>query len=123
MIILTYIVVAVLYTSIRLYLAINSLKKDKLDKFIALSAFISSAKEALSTGIGTTLKKKYWNWYMISFMYIPLFIIISQFVFPFSLLSIARKLLFGKNDIEKMDESYQRSQEFMRNEGCENNFK
>lgn len=96
--------------------------KNKMDtnpQFQMIKGMMLSFKSAQS------LKKKICNPVTIIFGLFPFIIIISQIIFPFTIISLLKKLIFGKSKLEKeaeaeqiaMGQSFSQVQDFLKNEG------
>ena len=120
---ITYIVIAVIFQTIYTIISYKkALKKFKQKhEYDFLKHFY---EDFFSSPSMRSLKLKIWNWYTIMFVFIPMSIFICQFLFPFSLLSIIKKLLGYKSKLQKevdieekeMDEASKKHDEFMRTE-------
>lgn len=96
--------------------------KNKMDtnpQFQMIKGMVLSFKSAQS------LKKKIWNPITIVFFVVPIFIIISQIIFPLTIISLLKKLIFGKSKLDKeaeaeqmaMGQSFSQAKDFLKNEG------
>lgn len=116
--IIIYALVASLTSAIQLIYGLKKLKSvDKTHQYIAMMKKVFSQMASFQN-----MKKKVWNWYMISFVYVPMGLIVSQFIFPITILTFFRKLIFGKTKLEKkaaiekqkFEELANESEEFMK---------
>lgn len=124
-ILLIYLIVSVIYEGITFIISWKQFKK-KLDGTpqLQMLKMMFSATASMEN-----LKKKFLNWYTIGFVGVPFLIIISPFLFPYTLFGHLRRLIFGKTKLEKRaeeeqkqyDEARKRSEDFMRNEGRQPN--
>lgn len=116
---LIYSIVAVVFEAI---FTLIEWKKAKsyISKNIQVQQFLQAF---LSVPTFQNLYQKIWNWYTMIFIGGPLFIIVSQFLFPYSLFLKTRRLLFGKTKLEKESDKHkkamERTDEWMKNEGEE----
>lgn len=122
---LIYIITSVVYECFNVFFSYKKIKK-KINERPDLKDFINIYKTSfLNSKNGQYLKSKVWNWYIVSFVYVPMFIVISQFLFPFSLFSHLRKLIFGKSELQKeaedeskkYEDAKKKSDEWLKNEG------
>lgn len=122
---LIYIIISVIYECVSVIFGYKKIKK-KINERPDLQNFINVYKTSfLNTKNGQYIKSKVWNWYVIPFVYVPMFIIISQFLFPFSLFSHLRILIFGKSELQKeaeneskkYEDAKKESDDWLKNEG------
>lgn len=117
--IIIYVAFAFGFEAIHLLFVWRKFKK-KMDEpqFQMVKGVVMSIKSAQS------LKKKIFNPFTLIFIGIPMLIIISPFLFPLTIISMIKKLLFGKSKLEKqaeaemnaLSEARRRSEQFMRTE-------
>jgi|ERR1700741_1286431 len=117
---ITYFIISVIFELFAIYFGWKSLKKK-----MAGNPMISMAKASiLSLASGQLLKKKLISIPIIAVVFIAL-LIAAPIIFPFSLFSKIKKLIFGKSKLEKQaeaegkaqEEAYNKSQEWLKNEG------
>lgn len=98
----------------------------KIKEAIAKDATLQMIKNmVLSSASGKLLKKYLFHWYGFVFVGIPLLVIISPLLFPYTLYSWLRSLIFGKSKLEKaaeaeakaMEAAEAESKKFMETEG------
>lgn len=113
-----YCTVAILHESITFYLNYKKVKvKLKNNEMIRVIKNI-----ATDTNSGKFMKRKV-VFYAIIFT--PILLLMFLIMFPFSVLSLIKKAIFGKSKLEKeaeaesqmMEESKRRSEEWLKNEG------
>lgn len=119
-ILLIYIAVAFVFEAIFFYFMWRKFKK-KMDEpqFQMVKGIVMSIKSAQA------LKKKIWNPFTLIFAGIPILALVSPFIFPLTLISMLKKLIFGKSKLEKeaeaeqkaMEEAQRKAAEFMKTEG------
>lgn len=121
-ILLIYTAVAFVFEAIFFYFMWRKFKK-KMDEpqFQMVKGIVMSIKSAQA------LKKKIWNPFTLIFAGIPILALVSPFIFPLTLISMLKKLIFGKSKLEKeaeaeqkaMEEAQRKAAEFMKTEGHE----
>ena len=124
-----YAVIAVIFEAIYIYIEFKK-GLNKLKQKPEYEHYKSFYKAIFSTASMMLLKSKIWNWYTITFVFIPLFIFVSPFLFPSSLFSLIKKVfgykskLENKADIEEKlsEEASIKAKEWMENEGDINPF-
>jgi hypothetical protein len=97
-IISSYIIVALAYEVIYLFIAWKSVK-NRASNSLMVEVF---KQHFLSSATGRNFKKKYWNWYTKCFIVIPAIIIICLFIFPIDIFHRLNKLIFGGSRLQKM---------------------
>lgn len=119
---LIYAAVAFVFEAVFLYFMYRKFKK-KMDEpqFQMIKGVVMSIKSA------QVLKEKIFNPFTLIFVGLPILAVISPFLFPLTIASILRKLIFGKSKLEKeaeaeqnmMAQSQKISDQFMKTEGME----
>lgn len=119
---LIYAAVAFVFEAVFLYFMYRKFKK-KMDEpqFQMIKGIVMSIKSAQA------LKEKVWNPFTLIFVGLPILALISPFLFPLTIASMLRKLIFGKSKLEKeadaeqnmMAQAQKMSDQFMKTEGME----
>ncbi len=121
---IAYIILSVVFESIYLFFGIKNFK-NKLKLKPEYAQYTSIYYALLERPSIQLLKQRLWNWYTITFIFTPLFIILSPFLLPPSLFSLIKKLFGYKSKLEKeaeieeksAEEARIRAEEWMKNEG------
>lgn len=115
-----YVAIAFAFEAIFFFFMWRKFKK-KMDEpqFQMIKGMVMSIKSAQA------LKQKIFNPFTLIFLGIPILVLISPFLFPLTIISMLKKMIFGKSKskeekyAEAMEEARLRSQEFMSTEGRE----
>ena len=117
-----YVAIAFVFEAIFLYYMWGKFKK-KMDspQFQMIKGMVANINSFQA------LKKKIFNPFTLIFAGIPILVLISPFLFPLTIISMLKKLIFGKSKLEKqadaeqkmMQEAFGQSQDFLKNEGRE----
>ncbi len=114
---ITYATFAIIYETVTLIIGYKSLKK----RFSELHPYLKEITKLMAEPMLLFLKQRFWNWYTITFIIIPMYLVVCQYLFPYNLFHHIRRLLFGKSKLEKniedIENSRKESADFMRNEG------